>query len=218
MASLDFHDRVRDVRPAAARHASDPIRPGPAALLLGLALLIFAGLLTYGWLGGHSPMEMLRDPAQQLRFWPFTGMISHLGVLILWSAGSLAIFVGFVSADRRALLTSFGAFTLLLAVDDLFMLHDYFWPRRGVPPYLWQGVLGLIGLALLATFREEIASAAHTVLYLALAFLALSLAIDLLVPFSPSVTIVEDAAKFAGYVLWSAYWISVARGAVSAAR
>ena len=190
----------------------------PTVLIAAASALFLTVALVWAAGNGLSPGRLLRDPAQTQGMWPFTGFVSHLGVLILWSGAAISLFAAAVAAERglALLLLLFGLFTFLIALDDLFMLHEYFWPRRGVPTEMSQVILGLVGTALLVGFRRRLVGARHLALYLAIGLLGTSLAVDLVVPFSTASTVVEDTTKFTGYALWAGYWVGTARVALRA--
>lgn len=199
---------------SAGRSREGPSGPLGTALLVVLGSALVASLLLWGHSNGRPPHVLLRDPATTFDFWPFAGLVSHLGVGALWAAGAICAFAAAHAPGSRALLLGFGAFSVLLAVDDLFMLHESFWPRRGVSDTVVQAAYGLIGVALLIRFRHEVRGVEHLALYAAMAFLATSLGLDVVLEHSLRQVIFEDVAKFMGLLLWSAYWISRAHGAL----
>lgn len=204
-------------RPSRAAEWPDrPLAPLSALLIAGAATLLVLTVLAWGAWHGLSPLKLLRDPAQHEQIWPLTGLLSHLGVLLLWSGAVVCLFGAIAVRDRATalFLLLFGAFAVVVALDDLFMLHEYFWPRRGVPTEVAQLGLGLFGAGLLVAFRRRLLGLAHLALHLAIGLLGISLAVDLLVTYSVASTVVEDTAKFTGYALWTGYWAGVVRVAL----
>ena len=91
--------------------------------VLAIAAVMWAGL---------APTEMLRDPimvagGEQSEF--YLGLFSNLGVVLWTAAAAICLFAASemsAAPDRQArqLLLYAGLFTLLLMLDDLFMLHE----------------------------------------------------------------------------------------------
>lgn len=186
-----------------------------AALLLALSLAGIAKGTAIGW--------FTKDPATLLRYHPVAGVLSNVGVVIWCSSAAISLFVAFVlrgtGRGRDAgLLLGAGILTAVLALDDFFLIHD-FWAREylGIPERLTYGILGAWTLAHLLAFRREILASEYAVLATALALFAVSVAIDAaLEPWLLSlgldrwVVLVEDGAKFLGIVAWSVYhaWVA----------
>lgn len=201
-----------------AKAGFKPINFFISALTVVLALALVMVLILWVQNRPHTVEMLLRDPAQEHNFWPFSGIISFFGILSMWAAASICIFVASLMRRERWLLLLFGLFTVMLVFDDLFMLHEYFWPGRGVPTKIAQLGYGLIGCSLLLMFRSKLLGRQHVGLYLSLGLVGTSLFLDLVVPYSVPQLIVEDSTKFAGFVLWSGYWISRAAQTVREAR
>lgn len=186
---------------------------GPVVWTVGASSVFLASVLAWAGREGIPPGALLRDPAQVTGIWPFTGLVSHLGVLILWSSVAICLLGATLARDRGTalFLLLFGVLGAVIALDDLFMLHEYFWPRQGVPTRVSQVALGVFGATLLLVFRRRLVGFAHVALHLAIVMLCVSLAVDLVVPHSIASTVVEDTAKFTGYALWACYWAGAVR-------
>ncbi|QFU10360.1 hypothetical protein PARPLA_03348 [Rhodobacteraceae bacterium THAF1] len=169
-------------------------------------------------LNGVSIAVYFRDPAASFGFTPLAGMISHLGVFALAGSGVICIFASNFSASARGLLRAAGTFSLLIAVDDFFMLHEDILPRLGVSELvtyaIYGGFAGLIGVA----FRTKLLGSAHFGLHIAIAFLAASVVYDMVAEFSQTQAVIEDSLKFIGLVMWSAYWIKRASLEIESSR
>ena len=95
------------------------------APVLAMAAALWAGL---------APTEMLRDPimvagGEQSEF--YLGLFSNLGVVLWTAAAAICLFAaselsGAPNRQARQFLLYAGLFTLLLMLDDLFMLHENF--------------------------------------------------------------------------------------------
>jgi hypothetical protein len=93
------------------------------APVLAMAAALWAGL---------TPTEMLRDPIMVAGGEPrqfYLGLFSNLGVVLWTAAAAICLFAGSQLADEqnregRRLLLYAGTLTLVVMLDDLFMLHE----------------------------------------------------------------------------------------------
>jgi|GEM_PF-1383197 len=84
---------------------------------------------------GFTFMEILRDPAQQMEVSGFLGFLSNLGIWLWVSAAAIGFFAlrtgTFTEKDRRRELLGLTVIlSLMLAADDLFMIHDFYIRQR----------------------------------------------------------------------------------------
>ncbi len=94
----------------------------PAFLFYSLALHVFT---SRGW----EIIEVLRDPAQQLGVSSFRGFLSNIGVWMWVSSATISFFVVlnydvFRKKGLKELPFLMGMLSILLAIDDLFLIHD----------------------------------------------------------------------------------------------
>ena len=97
-----------------------------------IALLVPVLAMAAALWAGLAPTEMLRDPimvagGEEGEF--YLGLFSNLGVVLWTATAAICLFVGSDSSgvpDRQArhFLLYAGVFTLLMMLDDLFMLHE----------------------------------------------------------------------------------------------
>lgn len=97
-----------------------------------IALLVPALAMAAAMWAGLAPTEMLRDPimvagGEQSEF--YLGLFSNLGVVLWTAAAAICLFAaselsGVPNRKARQFLLYAGLFTLLLMLDDLFMLHE----------------------------------------------------------------------------------------------
>jgi len=161
----------------------------PAMLFYGIAIEVLSS-------AGFTLKDIVRDPAQQ------TGQSSFLGfsgTMCLFSAGV----GGFVTEQKqKELLILIGALSLMLAVDDFFLLHDRYLPQR--PVFLFYAVFAL---TLLIRYFRRIMEIEGFAFLLAGGLLALSIFTDLnqrKIPFDyAQVQRAEEGFKFVG----AAYWL-----------
>lgn len=171
----------------------------PGLLFFSLSLL---GLKS----AGFKVMEILRDPAQQSGASSFLGFLSTIGIW-LW-IGSTTISFFFVLTHNfsgrknlKELLFLTGMLSILLAVDDFFMIHDRYVPEKIC--YLFYAIV--LGSLLIRHFKLIIAIEGFS-FFLAGTFLALSIFTDLI---QENITlyyhysqIIEEACKFIGASTW----------------
>jgi hypothetical protein len=183
---------------------------------------------------GVEPWIVLRDPiaamggdATQLYY----GMLSNLGVLVWAAAGSICLFVALtdrarLSADGWQFLLFAGILTLILTLDDLFMLHENLDGPWIYAPYL------IAIMFYLYRFGDLILSLDTALIVASLAFMAMSVAVDILIeirsqwlsgqtglggidrgrsrPTSLGIGFMEDVFKFLGICCWAVFHVRAA--------
>jgi hypothetical protein len=198
--------------------------------IIAPAVLVLAVLST-----GVDPRIVLRDPiaamggsAAQLHY----GMLSNLGVLVWAAAGSICLFVAAtdrerLSTDGRQFLICAGILTSILTIDDLFMLHENMDGAFAYLPYV-------LGWFYLYRFGNIILSLDTALIVAAIAFMGMSVAMDLLIelraqwnlsgqsdlagarrdrsepPPSFGIGFMEDVFKFLGICSWSVFHVRAA--------
>lgn len=218
---MTFPISSHDALPALPRspHAGIWLHPdgrasaGTALVVVLVAITIFAGVL---WLGYRSerPLEALvRDPAATFGYWPFHGMLSHLGVFLMIATSAVCLFVALVTRKDRRLLISIGLFSGYFALDDFFMLHEAIFPWHGVPESAVLGAMAAAALLIFAVFRAHFLSHAAIAIWLSGGLLAVSIGLDVLLDHGVTQVLIEDAFKFTGLALWAVHWTLVARAA-----
>jgi hypothetical protein len=143
----------------------------------------------------------------------YYGAISSLGS-IGWSATcTICLATYFLLRDRldkktKGFFLFSGLFTLFLLVDDLYMLHDDFFPNYlGVSQNLILALYPLGSVFLLINYRGTIAKSSYIRLFIALGFLGLSTVIDTIFPSLNKLDLaLEDGCKFLGIVGWAIYF------------
>jgi hypothetical protein len=173
----------------------------PALVFYALAL----GALT---LGGFRVTEILRDPAQSLRVTSLLGFLSNVGVWFWVAAGAICFSSVAMraqtdarQAEMRKICLTLGGFSLLLAADDLFMIHDRFIAEGIMVPlyiYLLWRLLRHHGATVMGIEKTAFLATAG--------FLAGSVMVDAvqeILPISYSASqIIEEGCKFLGGASW----------------
>ncbi len=155
---------------------------------------------------GYHTMEIIRDFAQLMDESSFLGFLSSIGTWLWVSAAAIAFFGFFtVSSPKetkhKELLLLLGIFSLLLAIDDFFMIHD-----RYIDQNICYGTYAFLAIALLVRHYKIIIEINGFGFLLAGTLLAASIFTDLIqddLPFDYSnIQIVEEGFKFTGGATW----------------
>lgn len=199
------------------RHQVIALRLVLLAIYVPVIALLCAVVLLRLWTG-VSFAELFRDPASIAQLPVYIGSISHLGVNI-WS-GTVAICLFSYGAMRHRssndltspFLLYAGLFTLLLAMDDLYQLHEgVFRDELGIPEEVTYTVYALLAVGMLVLFRSVIWQSNYVFLVLALASLGLSVGLDVIQDMVsiPGWYLIENGPKLFGIVSWAAYFTDV---------
>ena len=183
----------------------------PAALVYGAALGLSRA-------GGITDLELvIRDLAQTCRYPLGVGLVSNLGYLLWMATGAICLFTALSEVSRpkgreRELLLAGGAFSLLLCLDDMFLLHDR---------YISANVLYLLyivfALAILLRYRDLVVRLGGPVFLGAVILLGSSLVFDkfqevLPIAYGPG-QLFEEGVKFLGIASWLFFWWRASAGA-----
>ena len=168
---------------------------------------------------------LTRDALQVLEAPAYVGVVSTFGGLLWAGTAGICLFAAAAIHGRsgttevsRFLLAS-GGVTLLLMLDDVFLMHDVVLPiHAGIPEVMVYLAYALVLMGFLALFRGVIAATDFLLLLLAFAGLGFSVGLDvldMLLPFGlRGEFLIEDTAKLLGIVSWAAYFARVALKAI----
>ena len=195
------------------------IRP---LLVIGAITAVLLGVVVLLHLWKDVPMrELTSDPVDLGRgMHVYFGFLSQVGIFFWAAAARVCLFCW--SAVRRSnsddelarfLLTS-GVFTLFLAIDDVFLLHETVFPYFGIPQGVVLGSYVVFVPIYLFIFRRTILETDFLLLALAISLFAISVGLDVFKPFRNFLTFFEDGAKLAGIVSWAVYFFCVGRNAI----
>lgn len=157
---------------------------------------------------------LFMDPVARLGGHFYTGAGSHLGVLVAVAAASVAFYSALLmrAADRRRL-TSFliaaGLFTLYLAMDDLFLVHEEVLPAiLNVDQSLILMMYGVVFAGFAWRYRHELLGHDRLLLGAAIMFVAFSIVLDIFdengVTFRGEFML-EEGTKLMAIVGWAAF-------------
>jgi len=173
--------------------------------------LISLGLMS---LSGFTLVQILRDPAQQTDQSSFLGFVSSIGSW-LWLSAAVICFFRASTYDvtprdpYKTLLWLCGGFSLFLAVDDFFLIHDR---------YITEGILvplyAIFIFYLLKRFYGKIVEIDGLAFLMAGALLAGSVLVDAvqeILPISYGLSqALEEGFKFVGAAVWLYFCYRVA--------
>ncbi|AFY56487.1 hypothetical protein Riv7116_4048 [Rivularia sp. PCC 7116] len=180
-------------------------------------------MLLIAWLQPAVSFSILfRDVFVAASVKPYYGLFSNIGIF-LWSAtAAILLFCGTVLINVNKnhkyskFLLSFGSLTLLLALDDFFMLHETVFPvLLKISEKVTFLAYAIITAYCLFKFRKIIFNSYFTIFIIAITFLLLSIIVDQLIPASSYLFKVddgyffEDSLKFIGIISWCFYFIKI---------
>ena len=189
----------------------------PQKLLRCLSVAIIPGLLFYivSLLvlksAGFTSIEIIRDPPHLNESSSLLGFISNIGNWIWVGSAAIGFFIVFtggtaVESNRKELLFLAALLSMLLAVDDFFMIHD-----RYVKQNACYALYSICAIALLIRHYKMILEIDAIAFLLAGSLLATSIIIDLCQNHIPmtyeNIQVLEESFKFVGGVTWL-YFVS----------
>lgn len=207
-------------------HSSVPVRA--IHPLIGFVLIIsfvpIAILLLLHY-SSNIPIEQLtKDPVSVGRLPAHTGFLSQIG-LFFWSASAALCFFStsllsnqpHLHRLKRFLLNS-GLLTLLLGLDDAFLLHEAVLPAWGIPEkVVLLCYLGFVGFYLFHSF-SVIRQTDYVLLNVALFCFGVSVVVDGAYRLIGDQYLLEDGAKLVGIVSWLMYFFQVGRASIALRR
>lgn len=193
------------------------LRRPPLVLLVVLyagVALVLGVVFAASSLVDQQVTDALLDPILVLDGRFGTGVISNLGVTFwCWAAGAAA-FAGTVllrtgRSTGRPLL-AVGLLTAFLGLDDLFLGHELFDQKLGIPQPVTYSVYGAAVIAIAYVYREYWRRTEFLLVLPAAIFFTVSVLADVAVHGKYSFTVVEECAKFAGIATWALYVVRTA--------
>lgn len=186
------------------------------------ALVFYAVSLVVMTTAGFTLVEILRDPAQQTRQSSFLGFLSNIGCWLWLSAAvvcffRVAVFGRGTKNTHKTMLVLAGGFSLFLAVDDFFLIHDRF---------ITEGILiplyAFFVFHLLRRYGDRIAEIEGFSFVMALGLLAMSVIVDALqeilpISYGASQTL-EEGFKFMGAAAWLYFCYRISAWGLGSAR
>ena len=179
----------------------------PFALALGLTLCVLTLVLTGMAAGKWAFAEISRDPSAQFGFPIYGGFLSIFGFAGWIIAAAVTGLAAISRPSLRKVMLPVCLLSVLLALDDQFLLHDAVLPRFGVPEKLMLIAEGLLCLRAVWPFLPALLRGKLPLLAVALTGFVASLLVDVVIRFDtgPSLMI-EDMAKLTGIIFWATHW------------
>ncbi|MCH2171068.1 hypothetical protein MK489_09820 [Myxococcota bacterium] len=192
------------------------------ALSLGFvaAAMGIGGMLVLSQITQVDPSDLTRDvvavedthlyigalSTTGLMLWAATAGICLLGAAVVYSRGSKTAAHG-TPWNLVWFLLYGGLLTVMLCLDDAFLLHERVLPThlRFPQPAVYLTYIGLV-VGFLIGFAPRILRTDYVLLLVSLFFLGMSMSLDEILPYSSLETFVEDSFKFAGIVFWLIYF------------
>ncbi len=191
-------------------------------LIIVVSAVLIGGVLLLHFWKGVPISRLTRDPIGIIGVPSYTGFLSQIGIFFWSASAAICMFSAKVLSKHpdclkiKHFLFVSGLLTLLLGLDDVFLLHENFFPRFvGVPEtVVIASYLGCV-LFCLVRFYSVILKTDYILLGMALIFFGVSNILDLLDPF-PFLDsyLYEDGAKLVGIVSWLSYFFRVGAFAV----
>ena len=189
--------------------------PFIGVILLISAVLLGSVLFLHLWKG--IPLAKLtRDPLAVGQMPVYIGFLSQIGVFFWAAAIAICLFSSALLAQlavrrhlKRFLFIS-ALLTSLLALDEVFMLHETVLPYFGIPEIVVLGSYALFFLLYFLKFYRLILRTEYLLLLTALSFFALSILLDQWQVANANLHyLLEDGTKLVGIVSWLGYFFHV---------
>lgn len=190
----------------------------PTLILCGSFAL--GGSLFVIWLAhltGNPVWKLAKDAADVIGYPPYYGMLSSWSSMMWMASAAICLFTATITrkdaSDRGmwGFLLFSGLLSLMIAIDDLYLLHDRILPQA---LHTSEGVFYLLYLFLmmgyLILFFRQIARSDYILFWIAFFFLAFSRGFYNLIPFLRGFNTTNDMFKYVGIVFWLAFFIRTA--------
>ncbi|WP_158279827.1 hypothetical protein [Coraliomargarita sinensis] len=190
-----------------------------AALLIWLCLEV--AMIAIHFIKGASFYKMTGDVTAIFQAPPWIGFYSQAG-LLLWSAAASFCLLAYKSLRSRSnhatssrFLLGTGCFTLLLLIDDTYLLHETVLPHYGIPQILVQSAYLAGSFIYLCCFRKALLASNYVLLLAAGTGLGLSILSDTAHLWLLDRHLFEDSLKLFGIAFWAAYCFSISKSALT---
>ena len=194
-------------------------------LLIGIAVALGGSALTVSVadMTDNPIWKLAKDPSEVLNFPSYIGMLSNWGVLLWMTAAAICLFTAMVmrksDASRQALrfILISGILSFILAVDDLYRLHDWLLPRTlHIPERFFYYLYLIMMVSYFFAFLRQIHQYEYLLFWISIALLAFSRRIFLPIPFLNEYMTTGDMLKYFGIVFWLAFFYRTASREISA--
>ncbi len=173
-------------------------------------------LVLFTRLGGFHFEILSRDPIQLLNGKFYFGLLSNTGIVFWCGAASILFFTAKLSfaqsrpKKRSSFFIVSGLLTLLMLIDDLFLLHDVIFPDYlNIDEKIFYVIYGLSVILIFYFYFQIIMKSDYILLLLAFGLLAITAFVDVLIAIGidlPYPYAIEDGCKFLGIISWFIYF------------
>lgn len=178
--------------------------------------------ITFGYFSRDAIQTLWHQPNAEVEF--YIGFLSNVGIMF-WCFTAAILMISFKLAKdlgRPKKLFQFlffsGLLTLLMLVDDLFLLHDVIMPYYlEISEKIFYLFYGSSVIALLYFYREIILKSDYVLFLLAFAFMASSVITDIVLALGISISdiyLFEDGFKFMGIISWFVYFTTTSYNSI----
>lgn len=142
----------------------------------------------------------------------YAGVISQIGIFFWAAAATVCFFTWYllkrfaIQSEKRPFLLFAGLLSLILGADDVFQMHEGFFPDIGIPENIVLISYILLIVYFLINFSQQILQTNIALLFLSLIFFGLSMVVDVLFLFEPVRHLLEDGFKLFGITTWASYF------------
>ena len=183
------------------------------------SLILYISILVITSAAGIETGLVLRDLLQTCNYPIGVGMLSNLGIILWAAASAISLFSSnptlIQNRPYRLLLIIGGILSMLLCLDDLFLLHD----MQQINQDILYTTYIILGLFIMLKFRSLIKEVDIISFIIATLLLALSIISDIFQDFFPinyeTVQILEEGFKFVGITCWLYFWSKTSIKAIS---
>lgn len=192
----------------------------PLIILPTLAIAVLA-IIAWSSITFDIPVYYFtRDMAALAQVPPFFSIASSLGAFLMCATAACCLFAVSVARESGREIPwhifAVGLFSLYLMTDDFYEFHDRLLPYFGVPQLLVHALIATTAAAITFRWWRHFLAFRPWLLAMALVFLSLSMASDLIDEMLVRVLgawqfFWEDAAKLVGISLWATYFISLSQ-------
>ncbi|MFD0981031.1 hypothetical protein [Tropicimonas aquimaris] len=175
--------------------------------LLSAALCLVLSAALVGWADslGIDVSSILRDPSAEFDVPHYAGGISFIGIaLLILTSGCLALAAA-VDRPHRRLFLLVSVYSMMLALDDHFMMHERFYPKFGISEEMLMAVYGVIGLLILRALWRGPLRPWIQGLGVAIGVMALAAIVDQV----GASYVIEDLLKVSSFAAWFGFWLAL---------
>jgi hypothetical protein len=125
--------------------------------------------------------DLMADTASITNVPTYIGLVSNLGILVWGATVTICVFTMALLGRQSSWFSFFAGsagLTLLLLLDDQFMIHDRVLPHNNIPEVVYIAFYGLVCLAYTVAFWRFFRQTDYVLLLIAVALLGFSVAVD----------------------------------------